>query len=177
SEDSKGIKEAQDELIAAGGGRNVVAGLIAIIDEKENRVRKPASVYAAMTVLGEMRAIEAVDVLVGHIGFPHVYEGEPMPIFGGMGMMHDGLKGIERAYPAVRPLIQIGEPCIGEVLRKLSRSDQRGERMACLGVLLGLRDQPLVVEMLKEAIENESDSIKRDRLQRGLNRLVRDIDY
>jgi hypothetical protein len=46
------------------------------------------------------------------------------------------------------------------------------EGKACLGVLVSLRQRDSVIEMLKDAIKKETDTKKKDRLQRGLDLLA-----
>lgn len=165
--DGAEVKQARDELVAA---RKVLVGdLVAIIKEKKNRLRKRASVEAAMFVLGEMRAVEAVEVLVDHIGFPYVHEGggyAPLEVEGGM--WHKGLKGIGRIYAAAQALIKIGEPCIESIMNKLSVTEGMNERLACFGVLVDLKGEATGQSMLKDAIEGETESKKKERLQRSL---------
>lgn len=170
--DGAEVKQARDELVAA---RKVLVGdLVAIIKEKKNRLRKRASVEAAMFILGEMRAVEAVQVLVDHIGFPQVYEytGESIPVDAEGGMLHRGIKGFQKTYPAVKALIKIGEPCLSDLISKLSSTDHMTEEKACLGVLVGLRQRDSVIEMLKDAIKKETDTKKKDRLQSSLDLLA-----
>ena len=173
AEDGTEIKGAQDELVAA--RKELVGELIAIIREKENRVRKKPSVEAAMFVLGEMRAVECVELLVENIGFPYVREpdSEPRPgPRGGMGTIVYGLKGIQKVYPGVEALIKIGEPCLGTIIRKLSSTGHVTEKKACLAVLVALRGRSTSVALLKEGIGRETDLKKRYRLQRSLDMLV-----
>jgi len=170
SKDGQEIYEAQNELLTA--RKDLIARLINIVKNNENRLKRQASVRAAMFILGEMRAVEAIEALVEHIGFPFVYEGEPMIVDIEGGMIHRGLKGIGKTYPAVSALIKIGEPCLGDVITKLSSTDHLLEEKACLGVLVGLRQRDSVIEMLKDAIKKKTDSKKKDRLQRGLDLLA-----
>ena len=171
SNDFNEIKEAQDEIVTS--RKNLISGLINIIEQKENRMKKETSVRAAIFILGEMRAVEAVQVLVGHIGFPHVYEytGEFIPVVAEGGMLQKGLKRIGKVYPAADALIKIGEPCQGHIIDKLSSADSVSEQKACLGVLIGLKTRDSVIHMLKDAINKETDTKKKNRLQSSLDLL------
>ncbi len=172
SKDGQEINEVQNELLTA--RKDLIARLINIVDEKENRLTRRASVRATIFILGEMRAVEAVQVLVDHIGFPQVYEytGESIPVDAEGGMLHRGIKGFQKTYPAVKALIKIGEPCLSDLISKLSSTDHMTEEKACLGVLVSLRQRDSVIEMLKDAIKKETDTKKKDRLQRGLDLLA-----
>ena len=169
SKDIIEIKMAQDELIAV--RKDLIARLIDIIKVKENRLRNQASVKAAIFILGEMRALEAIEVLVDHIGFPDVYEGKPLTVNIEARMLHRGIKNIGEVYPAAEGLIKIGEPCLDPVIIKLTSSVSATEQKACLAVLVGLRHQDFVIHMLKEAVNKETDTKKRDRLQNSLDLL------
>ncbi len=173
SKDGQEIYEAQNELLTA--RKDLIARLINIVKNNENRLKRQASVRAAMFILGEMRAVEAIGVLAEHIGFPYIREpgGEPRP--GppvGMGTIRRGLKGTQKTYPAVEALVKIGEPCLDDVITKLSSTDHVLEEKACLGVLVGLRQRDSVIEMLKDAMKKKTDTKKKDRLQRGLDLLA-----
>lgn len=171
SKDNIEVYEAQNELIAA--RKDLIAQLITIIKDKENLTRKKASVRAAIFLLGEMRATEAIETLVEHISYPFVYEERALivqEIHGGM--ISRGLKDMGRTYPAVRALIKIGEPCISSIITKLALTENVSEEKACLGVLVGLRQRDFVIGMLKETISKETDSKKR-RLQSSLDLLSR----
>lgn len=170
SKDGIEIKEAQNQLLAA--RKDLIARLISIIEDKENRVKGQASVRAAIFLLGEMRSVEAIEALVEHIGFPFVYEGEPMIVDIEGGMIHRGLKGIGKTYPAVSALIKIGEPCLDDVITKISSTDHVSEEKACLGMLVGLRQRDFVIGMLKDAIKKKTDTKKKDRLQSSLDLLM-----
>jgi hypothetical protein len=174
SEDATTIKEAQDKLVAE--RKALISQLMSVIGEKENRQRRQASVEAAMYVLGEMRAVEAVEVLAEHIGFPYVQEApdEPYAIMGGMGRTGRGWRGMERASRAVPALIKIGEPCLDKVTDELSETGNINKQWACLAVLVRLKGgEPSVVAMLKDRIEKQTDPKKKEGLQRGLELLVR----
>lgn len=173
SNDVNVIEEAKDELIAT--RKYLIDGLIKIVNQKENRIKREASVRTAIIVLGEMRAVEAVQVLVDNIGFPYVMEpwSEPMPgPPAGMGTIVPGLNGIQKTYPAVGSLVMIGEPCLDAVINKMASTENVNEQKACLGVLIGLRQRDFMIEMLNDKINKEKDSEKRDRLKNCLNILT-----
>jgi len=174
SQDGSQIRAEREGLVAA--RKELVGRLIEITANVENRVKKPASVHSAIFVLGEMRAVEAIEVLVGHIGFPLVREPCPpwYPARGaGMGQSYGHLREAGRAYPAAAALIKIGEPCLEAVTEKLGSTDDVVHEHACLAVLVGLREVAVVEEMLKRAAEKETDTKKKKRFQLSLQTLVR----
>jgi hypothetical protein len=162
---SKEIGAARAQLIAA--RKRLIKQLIEIITEEQNRRGKRAVVNSAMLVLGEMRAVEAVDVLVEYIGFPElIAPGWATPHqIGGMG------RGTHR-LPAVDALIKIGEPCLDAVMGKLAGTESGLAQKACLRVLRGLRDREYVIYMLEKAVEKEKDPKRIENLQRAIERLT-----
>jgi len=168
SKDGEILFPARDELVAT--RKQLIGELIAIIEEKENRIGKQASLRAAMYVLGEMRAVEAIDVLVEYIGFPRVMGvGEPVVTDVSTSMLSHNLKDTREIYPAVDALIKIGEPCVDPVVGKLGSSVNM---RACLGVLVGLRGRDWTVETLTTAMEKETDAEKKRWLKRSLDVLA-----
>ena len=177
SNDVNVIEKAKNELITT--RKDLIERLIKIVNQKENRIKREASVRAAIIVLGEMRAVEAIELLVDNIGFPYVREpySEPRPgPLAGSGTIGRGLSGIQKTYPGVGALIKIGEPCLRHVIDKLSSTGGVSEQQACLGVLVGLRQRDFVVDMLKEAANKETDTKKKDRLQSSLDLLKRMLE-
>lgn len=169
SEDGQTIVEARDELLAT--RKDLTGRLISIIEDKKNLQKKQASVEAAMFVLGEIRAVEAIEVLVDHIGYPYVLEspgGQYSAIVTG-GRTGRGLKGMQKVCPAVPALIKIGEPCLNGVISKLASTDNTLECRACLSVLVGLRERESVIEILDKAIGKEKEAERRDRLHKSLD--------
>lgn len=107
SKDGEEIAGARDELVAA--RKTLIGQLIQIIEDKENRVYNKTSVQTAMYILGEMRALEAIDVLIEYMGFPRIFEeGQLAPISVDGGTMGRSLKATRRIYPGVDALIKIG---------------------------------------------------------------------
>jgi hypothetical protein len=150
--------------------RELISQLSAIVSDPQNHVRHSYSVEQAMSVLGELRAPEATKVLVTYIGFPHVPHPEageyPGPPFSG-GQLN---KTIEQLLPAVPALIKIGEPCVDEVIKKLSTTDNLLEIKACQTVLKKLNQPPSVRARLERAIEGAAPR-KREQLKKTLEML------
>jgi len=166
SKDGGEIVAARDELVAA--RKELIGQLIDIVRDKEKRKNNQAGVQAAMHLLGEMRAVEAIEVLVEYLAFPLIHnEGTGVTIFGGM--LGEGLKDAGRMYPGVDALINIGEPCLDAVVTKLKSPTTVTPYVA---VLAGLRGRDWTVETLKTAMEKETDAEKKQWLKRSLNKLA-----
>jgi hypothetical protein len=150
----------------------LISQLSAIISDSQNHVRRPDAVEKAMSLLGEFRAPEASKVLVTYIGFPcvkHPEAGE-YPRASGSRELRSAVGAIERLLPAVPALMKIGEPCIDEVIKKLSTADHVLEIKACQTVLKNLNEPPSVRAKLERAIEGAAPR-KREQLKKTLEML------
>lgn len=151
-------QQAKQQILAE--RKKMTSELSAIVADPENHVYRPESVRKAMELLGELRALEGIEVLVTYIGFPHVHHPDAgeYPDTGG-GKNKPVLKGspgeakwLAEQFPAIGALINIGEPCIDAVISKLSTTDHPLEQTACTAVLKHLQQHPSVREKLRQAI-------------------------
>ena len=159
--------------------KKMTSELTAIIADPENHAYRRESVRKAMSCLGELRAVEGIEVLVTYIGFPSVhhpdageYPGPP-----GGGRNKPPLKGspgeskwLAWKFPAIPALINIGEPCIDAVIGKLSTTDNILEHRLCTAVLKELEQHPSVREKLERAIK-EGKARKPEVLRKALKML------
>jgi ATP-dependent helicase YprA (DUF1998 family) len=80
-----------------------------------------------METLGMLRAVEGIDVLTEHIAFPMHPETWDVTARRTSGYATKVAPGYEHRlaerFPAVRALIEIGEPCIPQVIAKLGETD------------------------------------------------------
>jgi hypothetical protein len=167
SKDGQEIAAARDELLAS--RKMLIAQLIDIVDDEEDRAHNKASVETAMYILGEMRALEAIDVLVDHLGFPFTENGGITVMHGGM--MFQRLEDAGRMYPGVDALIKIGEPCLDAVLAKQKSPVRRATPYVAAMVVLRGRDWTR--ETLKTTMEEEPDVEKKKWLKRSLDVLTK----
>ena len=162
SKDMEQIAEGRDYLLAAGRTKSSTARLINLIEDKENRTENQNGVEVTMFILGEMKAEEAVPVLVEHIGYPHYCTPGEGPAGGapgfGYGQMVRRLSEYQRIFPAVEALTKIGEPCLDEVASGLRATKSIDGAKPYLAVLVGLKGRDSVVGMLENAVEEEADS-------------------
>ena len=126
--------------------------LVDSIEEKVQFSAKVDSVRNAMMVLADMHAVESIDVLIRHIGYPTTAE------------IDDGLIG--RPFfawvdntPSVAALVKIGPSCIDPVISKLKTTDREVEHLALVSVLRQL-DTPFMRERLVLATEKADGSAK-----------------
>jgi len=155
--------------------KTMTSELSAIVADPENHVHRPESVRDAMRCLGQLRALEGIEVLVTYIGFPHVHHpdaGEYPRLTGGQNRpeFRAPIERLARRLPAIGALISIGEPCIDAVITKLSTTDNILEHKACTVVLKKLQQHPSVREKLQQAIPKVLPR-KRFALERALKAL------
>jgi len=139
--------------------------LIEIVDDPRIRFNKPDSVRRAIRLLGDMRAVEAAQVLVRNIDFGQVGRKDPDsdivvdpisgPAVSGVPMQH--------RYVAVRALLNIGEPVVPEVVDQAARRPV--DLHACALVLCSLKGKETAIHMVEQAIEAQSDPKNKTRLE------------
>jgi len=177
SDDAATRDAARDEILATRS--RIVDGLVAIVSDWGHYVGRGDSYYQAVTLLGQMRAPEAVGPLVAHVGFkrylPPTPEGAVIEE-GGLFWERPG-EGLSR-WPVPRSLVAIGEPSVEPVLARLSQRCADAERVGCLYVLMWLRGcagaEALVEDALARVDTEETKAalgLAAERL-RGLVRLV-----
>jgi hypothetical protein len=171
SEETAEIAEATEELIET--RKQLIRQLIELIENEQNRQLRHPCVRSAIYILGEMRALEAIDVLVEHIRYPEGIVVDGLIIDVGPALLRGGgVSGIERICPAVPALIKIGHPCLGKVMTKLYSTEPSYEVDGCLAVLIGLRGIQAVKGDLNTRLDKETDQKKRERLETAIKRLL-----
>ena len=165
SDEATTILQAQEELLAA--RTDLISQLISVVDSQQNHETRRESVRASMFILGEMRATQAVPVLVKYIAF----RDDPSARFAQPHRFGSG--PLEQEGPAVQALVKIGEPCLKAIIGKLATTYHVGEQAACIRVLIELRERDAASAMLVDAIAEEADLKKRERLHNSLDMLLR----
>ncbi len=173
SDDETTREQAKQELFAA--RTDLISQLISIVDNEQNQQTRRESVRAAMFILGEMRALEAVDVLVTCVAFPYVLPSgeEPASVRVTIARRTHLLgSGPLDERPAIEALVKIGEPCLKAIIGKLATTYDVREQAACIRVLIELRERDAASAMLGDAIAQETDLKKRERLHNSLDMLL-----
>ncbi len=167
----KGIRErGRRELLTAQS--ELVAQLSKNIADHANGDASHEGVKETMYVLGELRSVEAIDVLVEHIGFPFIHY--PERVDSGRRARHARplrWKPLEADLPAIRALVNIGPPCISPVVKKLAATDNKTEYDACEIVLRAIdwgapKGQPRIKEAMDWAYTTTADPERRNQLSR-----------
>jgi hypothetical protein len=174
ADDAETRDEAKGELLAARA--DLISALVSIVGDEENQTARPESVRAAMFILGEMRATEAIGVLVANIAFPDTLPPPAAPPPGGFvgtGSLYTIRSRPLEQWPAVEALTKIGEPCLQPIIGKLATTGDVREMGACIRVLTELRDDDSASLLLAHAIAQQADHEARQRLLGALNLLLR----
>jgi hypothetical protein len=170
SADAETRQEAKREILEA--RTKLIADLLKMIGDEDNRLKRHDSVSKAMYILGEMRATEAIETLVSNITHPiDNPPGEPRPSIHPKIVSRDARP--LSAWPAVMALVKIGEPSVQPALNRLRNYLSTNEKSACVLVLEGVRGRESAATILKDAIAKETDPQRRSRLENGLNLLLK----
>lgn len=157
SVDSNLQKEGMKDLLMQ--RQKIITGLIKILehdgDIPKGRKLSP-SLEAAMNVLGEMRAIEAVNVLMLYINFPSI----DMPIV-------QKITSLDKIYPAVKSLINIGMPSLHAVIQKVKDSDKSDATLVtkCRYIIFKILGAKLGQVYIEDVLNNEMNSKKQSRIR------------
>ncbi len=151
---------------------NMIAELVALIDDPGNQYQRPDSVTKAIETLGAIRAVEGIDVLTQFIGFPWIYHPRAKEQERRVPILNFGNMPRADRTPAVKSLIAIGEPCVPKVIAKLAETEGDFEHRACISVLRRLDEHVRVREALQEALLQASDEPAKQRIERALRDLA-----
>ena len=140
-----------------------IESLIAVLDlgDKDARGAERTSLNAAIVVLGELRAVEAIPSLLRYIVF---YTGD-----GAFSV--NKLVGRDKGYAAVKALAEIGSPAIPSVMKKLSESEDDIVLVNCAWVINEIVGRRFLMPYLQYALENEQDDNKKRRIKYLLDML------
>ncbi|MEQ8785782.1 MAG: hypothetical protein RIC55_05765 [Pirellulaceae bacterium] len=138
--------------------KELIKQLCAVVAEPTNCSGRPEAVRGAITLLGELRAKEAVDVLVDHLAFPDVAPkgaGPPRLVTDAR-----DLYPTRDRLPAIKALIAIGEPGVDRLVEKLASPRNHVEFEACLIVLKAL-EKPSVRAKVRGVSMNAAPARRR----------------
>ena len=185
SRDARVRAAAEKELLDARA--ELVSRLIALAKDNDNQLNRKESVCAAMFVLGEQRAPEAVDMLVSLAAFPKSnVSGDgylPAPFFG-MGLTAEAYEELEytvfmqcplKDLAAVQALVKIGEPAFGPIMKKLCITGVDKKRCAYLRFLVEVKGLDGAKRLLNDALGKEGVEANRGRLQMAIRLLDKQL--
>lgn len=159
-----GDVEARKELVATRRRRadrqRVIADLVAFLERGYLGLNAPAATATAIDILGELRAEEAIPVLLNYLTFRPV---DPSDL---------GFDGRLKAVmpPAVNALAKIGEPAIAPLLERVRRSGPREHALAATAanVLLAIAGPRQAATLIQRELDGASKRAQR-RLQAVLD--------
>lgn len=126
-----------------------IESLIAVLDsgDKDARGTERTSLNAAIVVLGELRAVEAIPSLLRYIDF---YTGDGK-------FSVNKLVGNDEKFAAVKALGEIGNPAIPFVMKKLSESEDDIVLVNCGWIINEIVGRKFLKPYLQDTFENEQD--------------------
>jgi hypothetical protein len=151
----------------------MIGGLLEQMDERADWDRDWAGARYAAFLLGYMRASQAAPILAQFIDFGHLFPHGDVRGHVWQGNLYQ--------MPAAWALVQIGEPCLDDVINRVAEGGPAATgsaRSYCVLVLVELRGVQGARVLLTDAIAAEIDAEKRRRLRLALNNLLRySADY
>ncbi|MEX0655437.1 MAG: hypothetical protein WD151_15040 [Phycisphaeraceae bacterium] len=129
--------------------------------------------HAAMQVLGEMRAEEAVEVLVRFIAFPYERHPEAQELYFDYLSLAEP-ETLATGLPPVRALVKIGLPSVGPVVRRYANTEASFERIACETVLRLLNEKYPIRSTVRAAVEREVEAQDQDAVWDALEESIFD---
>ncbi|MHC4249014.1 MAG: hypothetical protein ACYS9X_07795 [Planctomycetota bacterium] len=133
--------------------QRLVSSLLAVIDDGEATMRQR---MRAVTIVGEIRAGEAVAVLIRNVD--------------AVRPVHPSINPEERA-PCLAALRKIGKPSTRPLLSELLRPIPRHQRTMFTMVLLGIEGGKVSNFLLREALAEAKSQSERSRLEQSLELL------
>jgi len=145
----------------------MIAGLVEQMNEQEDWDRDWGGARYATFLLGYMRAVEAAPILAQFIDFGHLFPHGDVRGHVWQGNLYQ--------MPAAWALVQIGEPCLDDVINRVAEGGPAATgsaRSYCVLVLVELRGVQGARVLLTDAIAAEIDAEKRRRLRLALHNLL-----
>jgi HEAT repeat protein len=130
-----------------------VAAVLAIVEKYLPDPVRGGTVKDAMLLLGELRAVEAVPLLVRCLTYEVYYKNTKRP------------QTADDLYPAVRALSDIGSPAIEPVLERVAGADDPEVHRAAAAALRGILGQRRAHAILLQEAQANASAPARQRLR------------
>jgi hypothetical protein len=151
--------------------RNELITKLMNIVKDANNPNSIASIYVAVNTLGEIRAVEAADLLLDMAD----YRGE-----GDISRTHTirmpttaTPDDLERDWPFVKALINI-KPPFESVIKRMAGEDSSRRENCYVAILTGTEGPDVTRYLIEKAIKKETETRKIERLNSALNMLNKD---
>ena len=179
SPDSSARDKAEQEILNS--RKELTEALVAVIKDEKNRTLAVHrdSVLRAVYILGDMRAVEAIDVLTEYINLddtPWLTGPRPFDeiVSSDQPCFADHFTNDLGRWRTAEALVKIGEPCIPAVLKRLSDANSEDYSLeTCVRVLLELRGREGAAALVRGVLPKEQDAHKRKQLQNALDLIVK----
>ena len=168
TEDLGAQRQGLNEILS--GREHIVAALTDYIRNANRKAEGPArsSIVTAIEVLGEIRAVDAIDDLVEFIDFPRSLQ-----------TIIRGHRRVTEIFPAGKALINIGRPSVNAIIDALETKGKSEDVFLfnCRWIVSQIEGGRLAAQnRLKFDFDNESDPERRARIHRLLKYVSEGID-
>ena len=161
-------KEGFDEILKS--RHQIIDGLINVLQTSDRNSGDPAqsSIITAINALGELRAVEAISILIDYIEYiPISTPTHPS----GIPPAHFRLSPLDEQYAAVKALIDIGNPSIPLLLEEMATTDSMVAFLNSGWVIHQIEGPKVMIIRLKEKSGEITDSTKRERMENLISNL------
>ena len=168
SQDTDAQIEGLDEILK--NRRNIIDDLKTTLKTSDRNGNDPEqfSIIILINALGELRAVEAIPVLIDYIEYiPTPTRTHPS----GIPPAHFRLSALDEQYAAVRALIDIGNPSIPLVLEEMATTDSMVAILNSGWVIHQIEGPKVTIIRLKEKLGEITDSTKRERIENLISNL------
>lgn len=158
SKDEELQREAKKEILTK--RKELIEGLINILRDEKIKSENRSCALTAATILGELRATEAVEILAENMSLR-----KKSPIVSGPTLW------LETAYPCMGALIKIGKPSIPAMVKLISENDDEDILHYAGFVIKEIEGKKIGKLILVDALATETDKEKQKRLKIALEYL------
>lgn len=134
--------------------KNEVQNLLSVLSEKKSASENPARFCDAIVKLGQLKAVEAIPLLIEHIDF---FDSRQLSL-------KTRFYSILNGRVAVEALIRIGKPSVQPVLEASKKEDRR-VRLICMAAVLYEVEGREATMLVEAAIAESKDGKVKARLQ------------
>jgi len=151
--DEKESQQAFEAILAE--RQKLIQSLIAIASNKKIREENPKVAGRAITLLGKMRATEAIDLLVTLMTFSDIPNPDPYE-----------LNTSDKLFPAVAALMEIGKPAIKTLLKRVAEGKLSKYEVKEVGwIISGIEGKALGKESVLSYMKKLENEEERKRLE------------
>ena len=144
------------------GYQELVAELVTLVDKGDKALAMEGSTELAVNLLGDLRAIDAVPILIKNIEFR------------GPGGQLENIRAAQ--YPCVRALAKIGAPSIKGIIERLGQGVTEKELRLFATICRLVDNDELAIARIQLALNKESFPPRKENLEKLL-KLLKDTSW